>query len=60
MHEGSSCGQPGEDNSNIAAIKWLMRIPPAAGSDHPIDHQTKLKAVEIEWITHLNTRHQSK
>ena len=24
MHVGSSCGQPGDENSNIAANKWLM------------------------------------
>jgi hypothetical protein len=32
MQPGSSCGQPGEENSSIAANKWLMLIasPPAA------------------------------
>ena len=39
IHVGSSCGQPGEENSNIAANKWLMRIPPAAA----VAHQTKLR-----------------
>jgi len=27
MHVGSSCGQPGDENNNIAANKWLM-VPP--------------------------------
>ncbi len=29
MHVGSSCGQPGVENNNIAANKWLMvAMPP--------------------------------
>jgi hypothetical protein len=32
---GSSCGQPGEESSNIAANKWLMVAnSPAAAVDH--------------------------
>ena len=32
---GSSCGQPGDENSNIAANKWLMvAMPPLLCLDH--------------------------
>jgi putative AlgH/UPF0301 family transcriptional regulator len=31
IHVGCSCGQPGDENSNIAANKWLMvAMSPAA------------------------------
>ena len=46
MHLGSSCGQPGEENSKIAANKWFMRMPPGAALD------TKLSSVEKEWNCH--------
>ena len=31
---GSSCGQPGDENSNIAANKWLMVAFPRCCADH--------------------------